>query len=138
MVQVCCRLGLVSLAYLWRQPQARLLRDMYLAGIEAIMIKVASIGTCSARVACICGHHSACMQAMCRNMITGWQVWTLQNTWAGRCRRWSLICMTYAGASAAWKPSQFVLVCMRCSSVAACPLRASACHGQEVRLQHLW
>lgn len=43
-LQVCGRLGLVSLAYMWRQPQARLLRDMWQAGIVAVMVKVAAIG----------------------------------------------------------------------------------------------
>ena len=43
--QVCGRLGLLSLAYLWRQPQARLLRDMWQAGIHAVMVKVAGMGT---------------------------------------------------------------------------------------------
>ena len=43
-MQVCARLGLVSLAYLWRQPQARLLRDMWQAGVHAVLVKVAAIG----------------------------------------------------------------------------------------------
>lgn len=34
----------MSLAYLWRQPQAQLLRDMWQAGIHAVMVKVAAIG----------------------------------------------------------------------------------------------
>ena len=43
-MQVCARLGLVSLAYMWHQPQASLLRGMIASGIEAILIKVASLG----------------------------------------------------------------------------------------------
>lgn len=43
-LQVCARLGLVSLAYMWHQPQAALLRDMISSGIEAILIKVAALG----------------------------------------------------------------------------------------------
>ena len=31
------------------------------------------------------------------NHLLARQAWTLQNTWARRCRRWSLICTTYAG-----------------------------------------
>lgn len=41
---VCGRLGLTSLAYLWHQPQAPLLRRMIDAGLEAILVKVAAIG----------------------------------------------------------------------------------------------
>ena len=43
-VQVCARLGLVSLAYMWHQPQAALLRGMIASGIEAVLIKVAALG----------------------------------------------------------------------------------------------
>ena len=43
-VQVCARLGLTSLAYLWHQPQAQLLQDMIQAGIHAILVKVAAMG----------------------------------------------------------------------------------------------
>ena len=43
-LQVCARLGLVSLAYMWHQPQAALLRGMISSGIEAILIKVAALG----------------------------------------------------------------------------------------------
>lgn len=42
--QVCARLGLVSLAYMWRQPQAALLRGMLDAGIQAVLVKVAAMG----------------------------------------------------------------------------------------------
>ena len=42
--QVCARLGLVSLAYMWHQPQAALLRGMIASGIEAVLIKVAALG----------------------------------------------------------------------------------------------
>ncbi|XP_052211027.1 diphthine--ammonia ligase [Diospyros lotus] len=41
---VCSRLGLVSLAYLWKQDQSLLLQEMIQKGIEAITIKVAAIG----------------------------------------------------------------------------------------------
>ncbi|OZJ02232.1 hypothetical protein BZG36_04548 [Bifiguratus adelaidae] len=41
---VCLRLGLTSLAYLWRRPQEDLLSDMIQSGVEAILIKVAAIG----------------------------------------------------------------------------------------------
>jgi diphthine-ammonia ligase len=41
---VCCRLGLVSLAYLWQRDQAELLREMIAAGVDAVLIKVASSG----------------------------------------------------------------------------------------------
>jgi len=37
---VCSRLGLVSLGYLWLQPQAALLQGMIDADIEAILVKV--------------------------------------------------------------------------------------------------
>ena len=43
-MQVCARLGLVSLAYMWHQPQAALLRGMTASGIEAVLIKVAALG----------------------------------------------------------------------------------------------
>mmetsp|Transcript_8200 Transcript_8200/g.24440 ORF Transcript_8200/g.24440 Transcript_8200/m.24440 type:complete len:850 (-) Transcript_8200:2291-4840(-) len=41
---VCARLGLTSLAFLWRQPQAPLLRRMIDGGVEAILVKIAAIG----------------------------------------------------------------------------------------------
>jgi len=41
---VCVRVGLVSLAYLWRQDQESLLDQMISSGIEAIIIKVAALG----------------------------------------------------------------------------------------------
>ena len=41
---VCQRLGLTSLAYLWQRPQADLLNDMIAAGMECIIVKIASIG----------------------------------------------------------------------------------------------
>ncbi|XP_042046236.1 diphthine--ammonia ligase-like [Salvia splendens] len=41
---VCSRLGLVSLAYLWRQDQSLLLQDMISSAIIAITVKVAAIG----------------------------------------------------------------------------------------------
>lgn len=43
-VQACSRLGLISLAFLWRQPQAQLLQAMVDSGIQAILVKVAAIG----------------------------------------------------------------------------------------------
>eukprot|EP00466_Bigelowiella_natans_P015110 jgi/Bigna1/33495/e_gw1.2.107.1 len=42
---VCDRLGLVSLAYLWQRDQSDLLREMVFdAGIDAVLVKVASMG----------------------------------------------------------------------------------------------
>ncbi|RIA93786.1 hypothetical protein C1645_604785 [Glomus cerebriforme] len=41
---ICNRLGLTSLAYLWRRNQKELLIEMINAGINAILIKVAAIG----------------------------------------------------------------------------------------------
>ncbi|WIA09297.1 hypothetical protein OEZ85_008704 [Tetradesmus obliquus] len=41
---VCSRLGLVSLGYLWHQPQDQLLSDMIANNIEAVLVKVAAIG----------------------------------------------------------------------------------------------
>ncbi|WIA29375.1 hypothetical protein OEZ86_011879 [Tetradesmus obliquus] len=41
---VCSRLGLVSLGYLWHQPQDQLLSDMIANKIEAVLVKVAAIG----------------------------------------------------------------------------------------------
>ncbi|KAL3647697.1 hypothetical protein CASFOL_008665 [Castilleja foliolosa] len=41
---VCSRLGLVSLAYLWRQDQSLLLQQMIESDIIAITVKVAAIG----------------------------------------------------------------------------------------------
>ncbi|KAF0461292.1 TIGR00289 family protein [Gigaspora margarita] len=41
---VCSRLGLTPLAYLWRRNQKELLSEMIDAGINAILIKVAAIG----------------------------------------------------------------------------------------------
>lgn len=41
---VCSRLGLVSLAYLWKQDQSLLLKEMIRSGIIAITVKVAAIG----------------------------------------------------------------------------------------------
>ncbi|GLI61050.1 hypothetical protein VaNZ11_003310 [Volvox africanus] len=41
---VCSRLNLVSLAYLWHQPQRLLLRGMVESGVEAILVKVACLG----------------------------------------------------------------------------------------------
>ncbi len=40
----CSRVGLVSLSYLWRRNQEQLLREMIDNGIQAIVIKVASMG----------------------------------------------------------------------------------------------
>ncbi|KAK7502798.1 hypothetical protein BaRGS_00006048 [Batillaria attramentaria] len=41
---VCLRLGLTPLAYLWRREQAPLLQEMVDCGMEAIIIKVAAMG----------------------------------------------------------------------------------------------
>ncbi|XP_055801105.1 diphthine--ammonia ligase [Solanum dulcamara] len=41
---VCSRLGLISLAYLWKQDQSFLLQEMIRNGIIAIAVKVAAIG----------------------------------------------------------------------------------------------
>ncbi|KAG0712640.1 Diphthine--ammonia ligase [Chionoecetes opilio] len=41
---VCTRLGLVCLAYMWRRNQSELLREMVACGVDAILIKVAAIG----------------------------------------------------------------------------------------------
>ncbi|XAR60041.1 Diphthine--ammonia ligase [Bertholletia excelsa] len=41
---VCSRLGLISLAYLWKQDQSLLLQEMIRKGIVAIIVKVAAIG----------------------------------------------------------------------------------------------
>ena len=41
---MCARLGLSSLAYMWHQPQAQLLRGMIKADIQAILVKVAAMG----------------------------------------------------------------------------------------------
>ncbi len=41
---VCARLGLVSLAYLWQREQQELLDEMLGAGLNAVLIKVASLG----------------------------------------------------------------------------------------------
>ncbi|KAL6591376.1 hypothetical protein ACP70R_049879 [Stipagrostis hirtigluma subsp. patula] len=41
---VCSRLGLVSLAYLWKQDQTLLLEEMIRRGIVAITVKVAAMG----------------------------------------------------------------------------------------------
>lgn len=40
----CGRLGLVSLAYLWRRDQGELLKEMIEAQVEAVVIKVAAMG----------------------------------------------------------------------------------------------
>lgn len=42
---VCARLGLVSLAYLWQMDQDALLQSMIEFEMESILIKVASIGS---------------------------------------------------------------------------------------------
>ncbi|XP_061343340.1 diphthine--ammonia ligase [Gastrolobium bilobum] len=41
---VCSRLGLVSLAYLWKQDQSLLLQEMIANGIVAVTVKVAALG----------------------------------------------------------------------------------------------
>ena len=42
--RVCSKLGLVSLAYMWHQPQSRLLREMIVRGVDARLVKVAAAG----------------------------------------------------------------------------------------------
>ena len=41
---VCGRLGLTSYAYLWQRNQAELLPEMVAAGVDAVLVKVASLG----------------------------------------------------------------------------------------------
>lgn len=41
---VCKRLGLKSLSFLWQKDQEKLLNDMVVSGLNAILIKVAAIG----------------------------------------------------------------------------------------------
>ncbi|KAH9190361.1 hypothetical protein AeNC1_007666 [Aphanomyces euteiches] len=41
---ICARLNLISLAYLWRRPQDELMQEMIEADINAILVKVASMG----------------------------------------------------------------------------------------------
>ncbi|XP_047099679.1 diphthine--ammonia ligase [Schistocerca piceifrons] len=41
---VCSRLGLVALAYLWRRDQEELLQEMIDCAVEAVVIKVAALG----------------------------------------------------------------------------------------------
>ncbi|KAG0238734.1 ATP binding domain 4 [Actinomortierella wolfii] len=41
---VCSRLGLVSLSYLWQRNQEELLWEMAQAGVNAVLVKVAAIG----------------------------------------------------------------------------------------------
>ncbi|XP_064601922.1 uncharacterized protein LOC135467923 [Liolophura sinensis] len=41
---VCCRLGLTCLAYLWRRDQSDLLKEMINCGVVAVLIKVAGLG----------------------------------------------------------------------------------------------
>ena len=41
---VCNRLGLTSLAYMWQRPQQSLLRDIISSGVNAVVIKVAAMG----------------------------------------------------------------------------------------------
>lgn len=40
----CHRLGLTSLAYLWRRDQEELLKEMIDSQLTAVLIKVASLG----------------------------------------------------------------------------------------------
>ncbi|XP_022103817.1 diphthine--ammonia ligase-like isoform X2 [Acanthaster planci] len=47
---VCSRLGLTPLAFLWRRDQQELLQEMITAGVEAIIIKVAALGLTSAHL----------------------------------------------------------------------------------------
>jgi diphthine-ammonia ligase len=41
---VCTRLGLISLSYLWRRDQQELLKEMIDCGVDAIILKVAAMG----------------------------------------------------------------------------------------------
>ncbi|KAG0052676.1 ATP binding domain 4 [Gryganskiella cystojenkinii] len=41
---VCARLGLVALAYLWQRDQEELLQEMASAGVNAVLVKVAAMG----------------------------------------------------------------------------------------------
>lgn len=41
---VCLRLGLTSLAFLWRRDQAELLREMIDVGMKSVLVKVACLG----------------------------------------------------------------------------------------------
>ena len=43
-VQVCARLSLTSLAYMWHQPQASLLSSMVQDGVHAVLCKAAAMG----------------------------------------------------------------------------------------------
>lgn len=43
-LNVCNRLGLTMLAYLWHRNQAELLREMIDGGVNAILVKVAALG----------------------------------------------------------------------------------------------
>lgn len=43
-LQVCARLGLTSLAYMWHRPQASLLTSMVEEGVHAVLCKVAAMG----------------------------------------------------------------------------------------------
>jgi len=47
---VCLRLGLTPLAFLWRRDQAELLQEMVDTGMESILIKVACLGLTSAHL----------------------------------------------------------------------------------------
>lgn len=40
----CARLGLISLSYMWRRDQSELLQEMIDCGVNAIIIKTASLG----------------------------------------------------------------------------------------------
>lgn len=42
---VCGRLGLQSLAYLWRRPQSPLLAEMVESGLDAVLVKVRERGS---------------------------------------------------------------------------------------------
>ena len=46
---VCADLGLVSLAYLWRQPQPLMLETMCASDVDAILVKVAAMGLTPAK-----------------------------------------------------------------------------------------
>lgn len=50
MENVCSRLSLTSLAFLWQRDQRELLDEMISAGVNAVLIKVAGAGLKSAHL----------------------------------------------------------------------------------------
>ena len=79
----CCRLGLVSLAYLWQRDQKLLLEEMLQAGVSAVVIKVACLGLKPTKhlgrsleevypylCELVCVSHTVHMSQECRNRAT--------------------------------------------------------------------